>query len=262
MGVTEIAIRRGLEIISPRKGFMLIYTCCAGQRSGPHSLEEVQARIEACAFSPSDLGWYEGAGDWMPLSQVPGLKMPETSAPPRLNLPPVLPASARSPLRSAVPVVSYLGEPPPRKVLMIACGVGTILLALVLLGSAATLLGSGLESGSIFLGLLLIPLSIGVGIVSIQFFCALSRNRTGCCKVCGQPRPTISGSLNRHIGAVILMFHAHITGHICKDCIGRIFWQFTPLTLAAGWWGIISFFVTPVVLVNNVAFYVRSRFMK
>jgi hypothetical protein len=34
------------------------------------------------------------------------------------------------------------------------------------------------------------------------------------------------------------------------------------LTLAAGWWGIISFFVTPFVLVNNIAFYIRSRWMK
>lgn len=145
---------------------------------------------------------------------------------------------------------------------MIACGVGAIILALVMLGAATNFLGAHSDSGLPLLGLLLIPLSIAVGIVSIQFFAALSRNPTGCCKVCGQFKPTISGSLNRHIGAVVLMFHSHITGHMCKDCISRLFWQFTPLTFAAGWWGIISFFVTPLVLVNNIAFYIRSRWMK
>lgn len=153
-------------------------------------------------------------------------------------------------------------QPPPRKGLLIACGVGTILLALALFGTAVTFLGSASASRLALPGILPIPLSIGVGTVSIQFFCALRRNPTGCCRACGQPRPTLNGSLHRHIGAVVLMFHARISGHLCKECIERIFWQFTPLPLAAGWWGIISFFVTPVVLVNNVAFYVRSRFMK
>jgi hypothetical protein len=232
---------------------MQIYTNRDGKQEGPHSLNEVQARLEACALSPSDLAWYEGAKNWMPLSQVPGLKMREKS-PARSNIPP--------PLSSVPPRGLALTEPRPRFALMIACGVGTILLALALFGTAVTLFGGESETGLTILWVALIPLSIGVGVVSIQFFCALSRNRTGCCKVCGQPRPTISGSLNRHIGAVILMFHAHITGHMCKDCIKRIFWQFTPVTLAGGWWGILSFFITPVVLVNNIAFYVRSRFMK
>jgi hypothetical protein len=241
---------------------MQIYTHSAGQRSGPHSLDEVQARLEARALSPGDLAWHEGSKDWIPLSQVPGLKMPENSAPPRLTGPPPLPVSTPPPLSAAASPAFHAAQPPPRKGLMIVCGVGTILLALVLLGTAASFLGRESTSHLALPGILLIPLSIGVGIVSIQFFCALSRNPTGCCKVCGQPRPTINGSLHRHIGAVVLMFHAHIRGHLCQECIKRIFWQFTPLTLAAGWWGIISFFVTPVVLVNNIALYVRSRFMK
>src|SRR5438445_13104058 len=111
---------------------MRVYTVQNNKRSGPHSLEEIQARLEACALSPTDLAWYEGAGDWMPLSQVPGLKMPEQSAPPRLNVPPPLPASASSSRSFAAPPALHSMEPPPRAGLMIAFGGANILLALVL----------------------------------------------------------------------------------------------------------------------------------
>ena len=241
---------------------MRIYTYHAGQKSGPTSLEDVQSKIQSGALSQTDLAWYEGLADWIPLGQVPGLKFPEPAASLRLSVPPPLPATTPPPSPSAVPPQIHSMTPPPRKGLLIAGGVGAIFLALVLFSVGLNLLTGQDRDGSPFLGLLLLPVSIGVGVVSIQFFSGLSRNPTGRCKVCGRYKPTISGSLNRHIGAVILMFHAHITGHMCKDCIGRIFWEFTPLTLAAGWWGIISFFVTPVVLVNNVAYYVRSRSMK
>jgi len=241
---------------------MQIYTIQKGERSGPHSLDEIQARLEARALSPTDLAWYEGVADWVALSQVPGLKMPEQSAPPLLNVLPPLSTSAPPSANLAAPPPLHSVESPPRKGLMIACGIGSILLAFVLFGTAITMLGSGAESGLFLLAFLMLPLSIGVGVVSIQFFCALGRNPTGRCKACGQFKPTINGSLNRHIGAVVLMYHRHISGYMCKDCIGRIFWEYTPLTCAAGWWGMISFFVTPVVLVNNVAYYVRSRFMK
>jgi len=133
---------------------MQIHVSRAGQRSGPHSVEEVQSRLEACALSPTDLAWYEGVKDWIPLSQVPGLKMPERVTPPRLNGPPPLRASAPPPLHSAAP--AQVHSTTPRRGLMIACGVGGIILALVMLGAAANFLGAHSDSGLPLLGVLLI----------------------------------------------------------------------------------------------------------
>jgi len=241
---------------------MRIYTCRGSERTGPHSLEEIQARLEARALSPTDLAWFEGSQDWIPLSQIPDLKMPAASAPPRLNAPPPLPGSAPPLIHSATPPSQYAPTSPPRTGLLIAAGVGCILLAVGLFGAGLNFLLGDDKGGLTLAGLLMIPVSVGVGVLSVQFFMAMSRNPTGCCKICGHAKPTINGTLNRHVGAVILMFHTHITGHMCQDCIRIVFWKFTPLTLAAGWWGIISFFVTPVVLINNTAYYIRSRLMK
>ena len=39
---------------------------------------------------------------------------------------------------------------------------------------------------------------------------------------------------------------------MCTSCIHETFWQFTLTTVALGWWGIISFIVTPFFLLNNL----------
>src|SRR5437868_11803080 len=98
---------------------MRIYTCPGGERSGPHSLEEIQCRLEARALSPTDLAWYEGGQDWIPLSQVPGLKMPDRSAPPRINTPPPLPGSAAPPHISAAALHQHATTPPLRPGLLL-----------------------------------------------------------------------------------------------------------------------------------------------
>lgn len=78
------------------------------------------------------------------------------------------------------------------------------------------------------------------------------------CASCGMDAHTRNVSFNRHVGAVILMFHRSVKGHFCRPCISKIFWSWTPLTFFLGWWGMISFFVTPIVLINNLVTYIRS----
>ena len=179
------------------------------------------------------------------------------SSPP--PLPPALPPNALAPAPPAAPQPNLTAL---QKWIRIVCGLGAVIVAIALFYDGVYLLINQEQGESGWPPLLMIATGICIGVASIQFFFALERNRTGLCKVCMQPRPTISGAMNRHIGAIVLMFHSHITGHLCKDCIGQVFCRFTPLTLGAGWWGILSFFITPLVIVNNIAFYVRSRFMK
>jgi hypothetical protein len=81
------------------------------------------------------------------------------------------------------------------------------------------------------------------------------------CECCGREAPTIRASLNRHIGAIILMFHVSNESYLCKRCIASTFWRFTLVTLLLGWWGFLSMIITPIVLLNNVITYVRSLFM-
>jgi hypothetical protein len=82
------------------------------------------------------------------------------------------------------------------------------------------------------------------------------------CQCCAMDVPTIKVGLNRHIGAIVFMFHKSLNGHLCKPCIKKLFWEYTPITFFFGWWGIISVIITPVVLINNIIVYLRSLSME
>ena len=47
---------------------------------------------------------------------------------------------------------------------------------------------------------------------------------------------------------------------MCKPCVHRYFWQFTQMNLMLGWWGAISFLVTPIYLVQNLASYLIATY--
>jgi hypothetical protein len=79
------------------------------------------------------------------------------------------------------------------------------------------------------------------------------------CDNCGMRAPTRYAAFHQHIGAVILMFHRRQGGNLCQDCISEIFRSTTFTTLALGWWGMISMFITPCVLVHNVVRYLMVR---
>jgi len=52
---------------------MQFYVQHNAQQSGPHSLEEVRARLANRTLQPTDLAWHEGATDWQPISAIPDL---------------------------------------------------------------------------------------------------------------------------------------------------------------------------------------------
>jgi len=71
---------------------MQLYIHRNGEKTGPYSLDDVRAYLNAGSFQPNDLAWYEGASDWAPLVSIPGL-FSSTPPPP---LPRPLPAIASS----------------------------------------------------------------------------------------------------------------------------------------------------------------------
>ena len=52
---------------------MMIHISRDGEQFGPYTLEDANSYLAQGSLLPTDQAWYEGAPDWMPLSQVPGI---------------------------------------------------------------------------------------------------------------------------------------------------------------------------------------------
>jgi hypothetical protein len=75
------------------------------------------------------------------------------------------------------------------------------------------------------------------------------------CQACGVEAPTRYVAFYQNIGALVMRFGKSIQGQLCKSCIHKYYWEFTGITLVAGWWGLISFILTPIFLINNAVRY-------
>ncbi len=72
-----------------------------GSDFGPYSLEELRQYLASGQIIPTDLAWYQGAPDWMPVTQVPGL-----------NPKPVTPPVAAPQMPPSMPPMGPPGMPP------------------------------------------------------------------------------------------------------------------------------------------------------
>jgi hypothetical protein len=79
------------------------------------------------------------------------------------------------------------------------------------------------------------------------------------CHACGVEAPTKSIEFNYNIGMLIVRIHRSMRGSFCKACIKKYFWECTLINLLAGWWGVISLFVTPVFIIQNISNYLGAR---
>ncbi len=75
------------------------------------------------------------------------------------------------------------------------------------------------------------------------------------CQKCGVEAATKRVAFYQNIGALVMRFHSSVQGELCKRCIHKTFWTMTLVNCTVGWWGVISFIVTPFFVVNNVARY-------
>jgi hypothetical protein len=79
------------------------------------------------------------------------------------------------------------------------------------------------------------------------------------CQLCGQNVPTKYATLHYNIGMLVMRRTATIQGAFCQSCLTHYFWKYTLITLVLGWWGFISFFMTPVILVSNLWQFFKAR---
>ena len=72
-----------------------------GQNYGPYSLDEARQYLASGNLIETDLAWFEGAANWMPLSQVPGIR---PAARPAAAAPQAVSRAAVAPTAGAVAV--------------------------------------------------------------------------------------------------------------------------------------------------------------
>jgi hypothetical protein len=72
------------------------------------------------------------------------------------------------------------------------------------------------------------------------------------CENCKSPAETKYIEFHENIGMIVMRKHRSVKGHFCKSCIDYYFWDLTGKTMLLGWWGTVSFIITPFILLNNV----------
>ena len=82
------------------------------------------------------------------------------------------------------------------------------------------------------------------------------------CQSCGVDAETRHVAFYQNVGVLIVRFTNKAEGQFCKSCIHRFFWSMTTITLFFGWWGVISFFLTPFFILNNLIRYLGCLGMK
>ncbi|MFF5703303.1 hypothetical protein ACFY7H_12480 [Streptomyces sp. NPDC012794] len=71
------------------------------------------------------------------------------------------------------------------------------------------------------------------------------------CRVCGC-WPAVPATVRGHQGLLVLMRFLSVPGPFCRDCGTATYRRMSSDTLWQGWWGPLSLFVTPVVLLLNL----------
>ena len=82
------------------------------------------------------------------------------------------------------------------------------------------------------------------------------------CQLCGSLAPTKNVEFHQNIGMIFARQYSTAKGRFCKKCINQEFKKKTLTTLFLGWWGTISFIITPFYLINNVVRFIPTIGMK
>jgi hypothetical protein len=80
----------------------------------------------------------------------------------------------------------------------------------------------------------------------------------GLCGLCRRQEPTRPVVFRQNVGVILLRLTKKVDGPLCRRCIEATFSDMTLTTFFAGWWGIVSFFVTPFILVSNISEYTTA----
>jgi hypothetical protein len=71
------------------------------------------------------------------------------------------------------------------------------------------------------------------------------------CRICGCA-PAAKVTFRGHRGLILLMQFLSMSGPFCRDCGLATFRRMTSSTMLQGWWGLASFFITPITILINL----------
>ncbi|HVY25936.1 MAG TPA: hypothetical protein VHB79_05265 [Polyangiaceae bacterium] len=79
------------------------------------------------------------------------------------------------------------------------------------------------------------------------------------CDLCQSGNPSTYVILRHNVGLLIMRQVYQTEGRLCQDCLGRAYRKHQLSNLFLGWWGMISFVLTFVFLIENTRQYFVAR---
>lgn len=82
------------------------------------------------------------------------------------------------------------------------------------------------------------------------------------CQHCGAIKPLRKAHYYKNIGMLLARRNQEIQGYFCKQCNKKLFLEYFMTDLFLGWWGTISFLITPFYLLFNLWNFIPSLWLK
>jgi hypothetical protein len=79
------------------------------------------------------------------------------------------------------------------------------------------------------------------------------------CDICHSGTPSTQVQLRHNVGMLFMRQTHETEGRLCSDCLGKAFRKHQLCNLFLGWWGMISFAMTCIFLVENTRTYFAAR---
>jgi hypothetical protein len=84
------------------------------------------------------------------------------------------------------------------------------------------------------------------------------RTRRGACELCGARGPVLHVHYHQNTGMLMMRRYHGVNALCCRSCSAHLFAKMTLHNLVLGWWGMISMVLTPLFIVNNIAYVLAS----
>ena len=104
----------------------MIHVMRDGQQFGPYTIEDINAYLAQGTLLPTDQAWYEGAANWMPITDVPGVVHGAAPAPMVAGADPMSAANPEVAIAEAGAAAAAVGGAKKKKLLIIGGSVAGV----------------------------------------------------------------------------------------------------------------------------------------
>ena len=104
----------------------MIHVMRDGQQFGPYTIEDINAYLTQGTLLPTDQAWYEGAANWMPITDVPGVVHGAAPAPMVAGADPMAAANPEVAVAEAGAAAAAVGGAKKKKLIIIGGSVAGV----------------------------------------------------------------------------------------------------------------------------------------